>query len=161
VAGPDDASPVLIGIDPILGPECLALLRPMGHGDEVVLADANFPAAATGRRLVRLDGVDVVRALDAVLSLLPVDDFEKDPLVGMRQVGEAAPAAPMIADMQRVVDRRTGGRFTIALIDRFAFYERARGAFGVIVTGEQRFYGNLILRKGVIRPDASGAGSAQ
>ena len=152
---------MLIGIDPILGPECLALLRAMGHGDEVVLADANFPAAATARRLARLDGVDVVRALDAVLSLLPVDDFEKDPLVGMREVGEGPPAAAaVIADMQRVVDRRTGSRFTIALVDRFAFYERARAAFGVIATGERRFYGNLIVRKGVIPPAAAGGGAA-
>lgn len=152
---------MLIGIDPILGPDCLAFLRAMGHGDEVVLADANFPATAIGRRLVRLDGVDVVRALDAVLSLLPVDDFEKDPLIGMSQVGDGAPAAPVIADMQRVVDRRTGGRFTIALVDRFAFYERARSAFGVIATGERRFYGNLIVRKGVIPPEASGAAAAR
>jgi L-fucose mutarotase len=151
---------VLIGIDPILGPDCLALLRAMGHGDEVVLADANFPATATARRLVRLDGVDVVRALDAVLSVLPVDDFEKDPLVGMRQVGEGPAAAPVITDMQRAVDRRTGGRFTITLVDRFAFYERARGAFGVIATGERRFYGNLIVRKGVIPPAAGGSGAA-
>jgi L-fucose mutarotase len=144
---------VLIGIDPLLGPDCLALLRAMGHGDEVVLADANFPAVSSGHRLVRLDGVDVVRALDAVLSVLPVDDFEPDPLVGMRPVGEGAPAPPVIGDMQRVVDRRAGGR-TIALIDRFAFYERARAAFGVIATGERRFYGNVIVRKGVIPPGA-------
>lgn len=151
---------MLIGIDPILGPDCLALLRAMGHGDEVVLADANFPAAATGRRLVRLDGVDVVRTLDAVLAILPVDDFEAHPLIGMRPVGEGTSVAPVIADMQRVVDRRTGGRFTIALVERFAFYERARNAFGVIATGERRFYGNLIVRKGVIPPDASGSGAA-
>jgi L-fucose mutarotase len=143
---------VLIGIDPLLGPDALALLRAMGHGDEVVLADANFPAAASGRRVVRMDGVDVVRALDAVLSVLPVDGFEPDPLVGMRPVGEGAPLPPVIADMQRVVDRRAGGGRAIALIDRFTFYERARAAFGVIATGERRFYGNLIVRKGVIPP---------
>jgi L-fucose mutarotase len=144
---------VLIGIDPVLGPDCLALLRAMGHGDEVVLADANFPAAATGRRVVRLDGVDIVRTLDAVLSVLPVDDFEPDPLIAMRPAGEGDSRPPVIVDMQRVVDRRTGGRVTIALLDRFAFYERARAAFGVIASGERRFYGNLIVRKGVIPPD--------
>ncbi len=144
---------MLIGIDPLLGPDCLALLRAMGHGDEVVLADANFPATTNGRRVVRLDGVDVVRALDAVLSVLPVDDFEPDPLVGMRPVDEGAPAPPVIDDMQHVVARRTGGR-SIVLIERFLFYERARAAFGVIATGERRFYGNLIVRKGVIPPTA-------
>ncbi len=144
---------MLLGIDPILGPDCLALLRAMGHGDEVVLADANFPAVATGRRLVRLDGVDVVRTLDAVLRLLPVDDFESDPVIAMRPVDGGASRAPVIQEMQQVVDRRTGRRFTITLIDRFAFYERARAAFGVIATGERRFYGNLIVRKGVIPPD--------
>lgn len=149
---------MLIGIDPLLGPDALALLRAMGHGDEVVLADANFPAAAIGRRIVRLDGVDVARALDAVLSVLPVDDFQPEPLIGMRPGGAAAGATlpPVIADLQRVVDRRTAGRGAIALIDRFAFYERARAAFGVIATGERRFYGNLIVRKGVIAPPASG-----
>jgi L-fucose mutarotase len=145
---------VLIGIDPVLGPDCLALLRAMGHGDEVVLADANFPAAATGRRVVRLDGVDIVRALDAVLSVLPVDHFEPDPLVAMRPAAEGDPRPPVIADMQQVVDRRTAGHFTLALLDRFAFYERARAAFGVIATGERRFNGNLIVRKGVIPPDS-------
>ena len=151
---------MLIGIDPVLGPDCLALLRAMGHGDEVVLADANFPAAATGRRVVRLDGVDVVRALDAVLSVLPVDDFEPDPLLAMRPVGEGDAWPAVLADMQGVVDRRTAGRFTLALLDRFAFYERARAAFGVIATGERRFYGNLIVRKGVVPPDPRRAGGA-
>jgi L-fucose mutarotase len=120
----------------------------MGHGDEVALADAHFPAAATARRAVRLDGVDIVRVLEAVLSVLPVDHFEPDPLVAMRPAAEGDPRPAAIAEMQRVVYRHTGGRVSIALLDRFAFYERARAAFGVIATGERRFYGNVIVRKG-------------
>jgi len=144
---------MLIGIDPILGPDCLALLRAMGHGDEVVLADANFPAASTGQRVVRLDGVTVDRLLDAVLRVLPIDEFEPAPFVGMRPVAAGGPRPAVIDAMQRVIGRRAGGQWEITLIDRHAFYERARQAFGVMVTGERRLYGNLIVRKGIIAPE--------
>lgn len=143
---------MLIGIDPLLSPECLATLRAMGHGDEVVLADANFPAEATARRLLRMDGVALIPMLRAVLSVLPVDEFEPDPLVGMRQVDESEAVPEAVADMRAVVCELLGPNWKIATIERFAFYERARAAYAVIATGERRFYGNLIIRKGVVAP---------
>ncbi len=139
---------MLIGIDPLLGPDALHLLRAMGHGDELVLADANVPAARVAKRLVRLDGIPVLRALEAVLSLLPLDEAEPHPVLGMQPHAPELGAA--LAEMQSVVDRRAPQGGKIALLERHAFYERATQAFGVIITGERRFYANLILRKGVI-----------
>ncbi len=143
---------MLIGIDPLLGPECLAALRAMGHGDTLLLADANFPAHAGTGRVVRLDGASVERVLRAVLALLPIDDFEPDPLVGMQVVGDPRARPPIVEAMQAVVDEATAARPRIALVERFAFYERARPAFAVFATGERAFYGNLLLRKGVLPP---------
>lgn len=145
---------MLIGIDPILSPDALALLRAMGHGDTVALTDANFPSAANARRLVRLDGVGAERVLDAVLRLLPLDDFEPDPLIAMQAVGASEGMPEAVAAFQQVIDRRLGAAAPrIALTDRHDFYARSRAAFGIIATAERRFYGNLILRKGVIAPE--------
>lgn len=141
---------MLIGIDPLLGPECLALLRAMGHGDHLVLADANFPAASNAQRLVRMDGADMPRALSAVLSVLPIDDFEPEPLISMQVVGDPSAVPPIVHDLQRLVDERVPHRPRIVARERFAFYELARSAFGVITTSERAFYANLILRKGVV-----------
>jgi L-fucose mutarotase len=143
---------MLIGIDPLLGPDCLAVLRGMGHGDLLVLADANFPAASTARRLVRMDGADMLTALRAVLGVLPIDDFEPEPLVSMQVVGDPSALPPIVRDMQGVVDRAVPGKPRIAPRERFAFYELARSAYAVIVTSERAFYANLILRKGVVPP---------
>lgn len=143
---------MLIGIDPLLGPRCLAVLRGMGHGDHLVLADANFPAAACARRLVRMDGADLRAALGAVLGVLPIDDFEPEPLIGMQVVGDPQAVPPIIADMQQLVDRHVPGQPRIVLRERHAFYELARSAYAVIATSERAFYANLILRKGVVPP---------
>jgi L-fucose mutarotase len=145
---------MLIGIDPLLGPECLSVLRAMGHGDYVVLADANFPAASNARRLVRMDGANMRAALGAVLGVLPLDDFEPEPLVGMQVVGDPAARPPIVTEMQELVDRVVPGKPRIALRERFAFYELARSAYAIIVTSERAFYANLILRKGVVPPGA-------
>lgn len=141
---------MLIGIDPVLGPEALALLRAMGHGDEVVLADANFPAARLARALVRIDGVGMGRVLDAVLALLPLDEAEADPVLGMRPHAADPVLSAAAVEMQTILDRRRPLHLPIALIDRRAFYERAARAYGVLATGEQRLYANFILRKGTI-----------
>lgn len=146
---------MLIGIDPLLGPECLAVLRAMGHGDHLVLADANFPAASTARRLVRMDGADMLRALGAVLSVLPIDDFEPDPLVSMQVVGDPSAVPPIVRDMQSLVDRAVPQKPRIVARERFAFYELSRSAYAVLQTSERAFYANLILRKGVVPPRSS------
>ncbi len=143
---------MLKGIDPLLGPGLLALLRGMGHGDEIVVADANFPAASTvaGNRLVRADGSDAPRMVEAIVSVLPLDDFV--PAAAFRMAVVDRPnEVPAITDAFADALARGGYTGPIEAIERFAFYERAKKAFAVVATGETRLYGNLILKKGVVR----------
>jgi len=144
---------MLKGIDPLLGADLLHLLASMGHGDELAIVDANFPAAAMAHRLVRLDGADAPRALAAVLTVLPLDSFVKAPVSVMQVVGDARQVPPPVRDFQPIVDRAMGRKLRLASLERFAFYERVRGAFAVLATGERRFYGNVILTKGVVGPE--------
>ncbi|EWY39465.1 fucose binding protein [Skermanella stibiiresistens SB22] len=136
-------------LDPLLNGALLQILADMGHGDELVIVDANYPAAANAKRLVRLDGITATAALDAVLSLLPLDDFVEEPAAVMTP-GDERP--PVLDEFQAMVDAAEGRPIRTAQMERFAFYERARGAYAVIATGERRLYGNIILVKGVIRP---------
>lgn len=145
---------MLRNIDPLLSPDLLRALRAMGHGDEVVIADANFPGEATARELIRLDGIDAPRVLEAVLSVMPLDDFVEDRAISMQVVGDADAVPPVVAEFQRVVDATADNPAPIVSLERFAFYERAKQAFAVIQTGETRVYGNLIVKKGVISPVA-------
>ena len=144
---------MLYGIDPILGPELLHALRAMGHGDELVIVDANFPSTSKANRLARLDGVDAVRVLDAVLSLMPLDEFVDCAVFTMEPVEDAKAVPEVVRLFRAVVEKRAPG-FTTGTIERFAFYERAEKAFVTIASGERRLYGNVILKKGVIRPEA-------
>ena len=146
---------MLKGLDPLLSPDLLHSLRAMGHGDEIVVADANFPSASIGRRLVRLDGVSAVAAADAILSVMPLDDFAPDAAWRMEVVGDPDAEQPIFAEFRRVIAAREGERFRLTALERFAFYERARAAFAIVATGEGRLYGNLILKKGVVRPSQS------
>jgi L-fucose mutarotase len=143
---------MLKGLDPPLGPDLLHALASMGHGDELVIADANFPAASVARRLIRLPGIDAPRALGAILSALPLDTFTETPAAVMAVVGDPAAVPPPVRDFQAVLDVAAGRPVRIALLERFAFYERAKAAFAVVATGEPRFYGNIIVVKGVIPP---------
>ena len=140
---------MLRGIDPILGPDLLHALRAMGHGDEICIADANFPATTNGKRVHRIDGVDAVHVADAILSLMPLDNFVDNAAFVMQVVGKPKADVPIFSLFQEVIDRHEKG-FKIATIERFAFYERARTCFAMVATGEKRLYGNLILTKGVI-----------
>jgi L-fucose mutarotase len=142
---------MLKGISPIVGPELLHALRAMGHGDEIVIADANFPATSNARRLIRLDGVDAVHTADAILSLMPLDTFVDSAAFVMQVVGKPKESPPIFGEFQRAIDKHAKG-FKIARIERFKFYERAQKAFAIVATSETRFYGNLILTKGVIGP---------
>ena len=141
---------MLKGIDPLLGPELLAILRAMGHGDEIVVADANFPSAALAQRLVRADGIDALRMLEAILSVMPLDDFAPAAF-RMTVVGKPKEVPAIAHEFQKLL-RKVGEKRPIEVLERNAFYERARGAFAVVATGETRLYGNLIVKKGVIRP---------
>ncbi len=141
---------MLKGLSPLLTPDLLHVLASMGHGDELVLADANFPAVTHARRLVQLPGIDAPRVLDAVLGVLPLDDFVEHPALTMQVVGDAK-AVPEVVQAFDAVLRRHGASASTS-IERFAFYERAAAAFAVIATGELRIYGNILLKKGVVRP---------
>jgi L-fucose mutarotase len=146
---------MLKGLDPLLSPDLLHSLRAMGHGDEIVVADANFPSASIARRLVRLDGVSAVAAADAILSVMPLDDFAPDAAWRMEVVGDPDAEQPIFAEFRRAIAAREGERFRLTALERFAFYERARAAFAIVATGEGQLYGNLILKKGVVRPSQS------
>lgn len=142
---------MLIGIDPLLGPELLAHLRSMGHGDDLVIGDANFPAASVAKRLVRAEGTTTPQMLAAVLSVLPLDTFTNAAVCVMEVVDSAGVFAPITDEFRKIVAARAGQRFSnIVGLERFAFYERAQQAYAVIATGERRIYGNIILRKGII-----------
>ena len=140
---------MLKGLSPLLSADLLHVLASMGHGDEIVLADANFPAVTHARRLVRLPGVAAPAVLDAVLSVLPLDDFAPEPALTMQVVGDAAAVPEAVRDFTSVLARH--GAAAPASLERFAFYARAASAFAVVATGETRTYGNILLRKGVVR----------
>jgi L-fucose mutarotase len=144
---------LLIGIDPLLTPELLMILRAMGHGDEIVIVDANYPAMSNAKRLVRLDGANVSQVLAAVLSVFPLDSFVKAPANGMAVVGKPREIPPAIADFQTIIDRLSPVQTKIARIERFAFYERAKNGFAIVATTDRRLYANIILTKGVVGAD--------
>ena len=143
---------MLKGIPPILGPDLLHILRAMGHGDEIALVDANYPASSAGPDLVRIDGVDVSTLLDAVLTLMPLDTFVDQQAFGMAVIGQPDTFADTHTDFDRIIKKHEP-EMSLSLIERFAFYERVHGAFAVVQTGERRLYGNVLLKKGVIRPE--------
>jgi L-fucose mutarotase len=141
---------MLKGIHPLLNAELLHVLAAMGHGDELALVDANFPAASVAKKLIRLDGVDTPTAMKAILTLFPLDTFVPSPVAVMQVVGDPNAVPPPVRDFQPIVDEAMGKPVKLDALERFAFYERARKAFAIVATGEQRGYGNAILTKGVI-----------
>jgi L-fucose mutarotase len=150
---------MLKSIDPILNADVLHALRAMGHGDDLVICDTNFPADAVAResvigRLLRMDGVTAPRAARAILSLMPLDSFVEKPALRMEVVGKPGEIPQVQAELQAEIDRAEGRPWPMGSIERFAFYERAKKSYCVVQTGERRFYGCFILKKGVIPPDA-------
>lgn len=135
-------------INPLLTGELLAILSDMGHGDELVITDANFPAASAAQRLVRLPQISATDTLEAVLSVFPLDDFVDQPTAAMDAPGERPAIYADFADLSKAAEGREIG---LELIDRFAFYDRTKSAYAVIATGERRLYANIILKKGVLR----------
>jgi L-fucose mutarotase len=149
---------MLKGIDPRLNADVLRALRAMGHGDVLVLADTNFPAESVARHTVvgaplRMDAT-APEAAAAVLSLLPLDTFVDDFAGRMQVVGAPDEIPPVQAEVQATIDAAEGRPRPMVAIERFAFYDLARSAFAVIQTGERRFYGCFMFRKGVIAPEA-------
>ncbi len=140
---------MLIGLDPLLTPELLHALAAMGHGETIALVDANYPATR-GRRCIQLAGADAPRALAAVLSLLPLDDFIANPAAVMQVVGDPAATPPVIAALNAELARH--GAKPAEMLERHAFYAAAEAAYAIVATGERRFYGNILLTKGAIPP---------
>jgi L-fucose mutarotase len=135
-------------IDPLLTADLLAVLAAMGHGDEIAIVDANFPAAACAERLVELPAIPATDVLRAILTLLPVDDFVPEPAGVMAAPGDRPAIYDEFDTLLHAAENRA---IAVETIERFAFYDRARACFAVVATGERRLYGNIILKKGVIR----------
>ncbi|MBV6658365.1 MAG: ribose ABC transporter [Devosiaceae bacterium] len=142
---------MLLNIDPILSPDLLHALRAMGHGDEIALVDANYPGSSAGPLCIRADGSDNSAILRAVLSVMPLDDFVPDPAICMQVVDDAGAVPDVVRDFQAIINATADAPRDIQSMERFAFYERASKAYAVVQTGERRLYGNIILKKGVIK----------
>ena len=140
---------MLIGISPLISPELLATLYRMGHGDEIVLADAHFPGDSVGQRVLRADGLRIAPLLDGILPLLALDSYVDSPVLMMAAVPGDALDPVVAAAYRAVIDKHWPDTPPIQELARFAFYERARQAFAVVMTGETAKYGNIILKKGV------------
>ena len=138
---------MLKNIPPVLSPELMYVLLEMGHGDEIVLADGNFPAAANAQRLVRCDGHDVPELLEAMLKFLPLDIYVDNP-VALMAVVPGDDTKPTIWEEYR---KASGEKFSdFEFVERFAFYERAQQAYAVVATSEKALYANIILKKGIV-----------
>ena len=149
---------MLKGIDNRLNAEVLACLRAMGHGDVLIVADTNFPSDSVARatvtgKLLRMENLTAAEAVQAILSVLPLDTFVEDFAGRMEVVGAPAEVPPVQAEVQAEIDRAEGRARPMVAIERFAFYDMARASYAVIQTGERRFYGCFMLRKGVVPPE--------
>ena len=142
---------MLIGIPALLGPELLAALRGMGHGDEIALVDGNYPAEQQATRLVRADGHHLIPVLDAILSVLPVDDAVPEALFRASVKGDPSLADPVHHEIEAICAKRAPGRKVVALAGA-DFYARVKSAHAIVATSEPRLYANIIIRKGVIYP---------
>ena len=140
---------MLKGIPSILSPELLKVLDEMGHSEEIVIADGNFPGASHEQRLIRLDGHNVSEILDAILQLFPLDRYVPAP-VALMEVVKGDPVVPVIWDDYKKIIAAHEDDIQIENIERFAFYERAKKAYAVITTSEKALYANIILKKGVV-----------
>ena len=150
---------MLKNISPLLNADVLYALRAMGHGDELIIADTNFPADSIARqtrlgRLLRIDTATAADAVAAILSVMPLDTFIDDAAVRMEIVDAPDEIPPVQLEVQAVVDVAEGRSWPLGSSERFAFSERAKQAYCIVQTGERRFYGCFAFTKGVIPPDA-------
>ena len=142
---------MLKGIPAIVGPDLLYVLQAMGHGDQITIVDGNYPGESAGPELVRMDGHSATEVLEAILTLMPLDDFVDDPAICMQVVGDTIKREPIMHEFEAIV-KKYEPKMGLTSMERFAFYERANSGYAIVQTGEPRLYGNLILKKGVIRP---------
>lgn len=141
---------MLKGIPRVISPELMNVLKRMGHGDEIVLADGNFPADSQAQILVRTDGLDVPTVLDAILRFLPIDTFVDDPAAVMEPVEVDAAEPPIWGEFRRLLEVHEGRPIALTKVGRYQFYERAQNAYAIVATSETALYANLILKKGVV-----------
>lgn len=143
---------MLHGISPILSPELLKIVAEMGHGDELVIGDGNFPAASMSQRLVRADGHGVAPILEGLLPLFPLDRFVSQPAALMQVVAGDTTQPTIWEDYRAVIQKYQPERIAegFEMVERFAFYDRTRSAYAVVATGETALYANIILKKGVV-----------
>ena len=140
---------MLIGISPLISPDLLAVLHRMGHGDEIVLADAHFPGETYGKRVLRADGLRIPDLLDAILPLFVLDTYVENPLIMMSAASGDQLDQAVETSYRQAIDKHWPNTPPIQRIDRFDFYDRAKQAFAILMTGETVKYGNIILKKGV------------
>lgn len=143
---------MLIGIDPVLTPDLLRHLRAMGHGDQLVIVDANFPAESSCEHVVRLAGVSATQALQAILSVMPLDTFVDAPARTMQVVGKPDEMPQIVQEFQTIINETADNPCDIQTVERHAFYRETEKTYCVVQTAEERFYGNIILSKGVVPP---------
>jgi L-fucose mutarotase len=146
---------MLKNIDPLLTPELLCVLAAMGHGDELAVTDANFPADSVARRtcygrVVSLAGASMPEAVGAILSVLPLDDFVEAPVRRMAVDVTPDELPEVQQEVQAVIDGASGRHWPMGVLERFAFYEAARDSYAVVLTGERRFFGNVLIKKGAL-----------
>ena len=149
---------MLKGINPLLNADVLQALRAMGHGDDLIIADTNFPSDSVAKqtvhgKLLRIDA-PAAQVVKAVLSLYPLDTFVDDSAARMEIVGKPDEIPAVQKEVQKEIDKAEGKAWPMISVERYAFYERAKKAYCVIQTGERRFYGCVAFRKGVVPPEA-------
>ena len=141
---------MLYGISPLISPHLMTVLMEMGHGDEIVFADAHFPGVSHARRLVRADGLAIPQLLKAVLPLFPLDRYVQQPVALMRLAAPDTVSPPIWEEYQSLLRTYQGESSEIMYLDRETFYQRSCSAFAIVVTGEMSTYGNILLKKGVV-----------
>lgn len=141
---------MLKGIPARMSPELMHVLMKMGHGDELVLADGNFPADSIAQRIVRADGLSVPEVLEAILQFFPLDAYADAAAFVMQPVPGDPPQPPLWSQFQQLLDAAEGSNVELRQVERFAFYEQAKQAYAVVATSDTALYANLILKKGVV-----------
>jgi L-fucose mutarotase len=145
---------MLKGIPAVISPDLMHVLMKMGHGDDLVIADGNFPADSKAQQIARADGLGVVEILEAVLKFLPIDKFVDDPVAVMKPVNAKEPEPPIWKDFRRLLQMSQGRQIELTQVERFEFYEKAEAAFAIVATSDSALYANIILKKGVVSPQA-------
>ena len=141
---------MLKGIPKIISPELMKTMMEMGHGDELIIADGNYPAASQGVKVIRADGMDVSELLDALLEFFPLDTYVDHP-VALMEIVEGDPTVPVVwEDYRQVLGSHGYDAGLISHVDRFAFYERSKKAFAIVATSDQALYANVLIKKGVV-----------